>query len=114
VLLVAILHFVEDQTDPRGIIDTLMAAVPPGSWLVISHFTADSYAQADEAAQVYKRATSTLNSRTREQVTEMFAGCDLAEPGVVWTPEWRPDAETGLEGDPGRSLFWCGVARKRG
>jgi S-adenosyl methyltransferase len=43
----------------------------------------------------------------------MFRGCDLVEPGVVWTPQWRPDGETGRVGPPGRSLFWCGVARKR-
>ncbi|MGH3170362.1 MAG: SAM-dependent methyltransferase [Trebonia sp.] len=113
VLLVAILHFIKDSEDPAGIIETLMAAVPPGSWLVVSHFTADSYAQADEAAHVYDKATSTLHSRTRAQVAEMFAGCELTEPGVVWTPQWHPDADTGHEGDPGRSLFWCGVARKR-
>jgi hypothetical protein len=113
VLLVAILHFIEDREDPQAIIDTLMAAVPSGSWLVISHFTADSYSQADVAAHVYDKATSTLHSRTREEVAGMFAGCDLTEPGVVWTPEWHPDADTGLEGEPGRSLFWCGVGRKR-
>jgi SAM-dependent methyltransferase len=113
VLLVAVLHFVSDAEDPRRIVDTLMAAVPCGSYLVLSHFTADSYAKADEAARVYDTATSALHSRTRQQVAELFRGCDLVEPGVVWTPQWRADAETAHEGAPGRSLFWCGVARKR-
>ena len=49
---------------------------------------------------------------TRERVRELFRGCDLVEPGVVWTPHWRPDEETAHEGAPGRSLCWCGVARK--
>jgi S-adenosyl methyltransferase len=69
VLLVAVLHFLRDLDDPRGIIRRLMEAMPPGSYLVISHATADSY------------------------------------------PEF--DAATGLQDDPGRSLCWCGVARKR-
>ena len=112
VLLVAVLHFIADAEDPQGIIDTLMAAVPSGSYLVVSHATADSYAKADEAARVYDDATSSLHSRTRERVTDMFRGCDLVEPGVVWTPQWRPDGETGRVGPPGRSLFRCGVARK--
>jgi S-adenosyl methyltransferase len=113
VLLVAILHFVTDAEDPRRIVDTLMAAVPSGSYLVLSHFTADSYAKADEAAHVYDTASSSLRSRTRQQVAELFRGCDLVEPGVVWTPQWRSDEETAHEGAPGRSLFWCGVGRKR-
>lgn len=82
-LLVAILHFIADAEDPRGIIDTLMAAVPSGSYLVVSRFTADSYAKADEAGRVYEEETSSLHSRTRERVTEMFRGRDLVEPGVV-------------------------------
>jgi hypothetical protein len=59
VLLVAILHFIADAEDPRGIIDTLMAAVPSGSYLVVSRFTADSYAKADEAGRVYEEETCT-------------------------------------------------------
>jgi SAM-dependent methyltransferase len=112
VLLVAIVHFVQDKDDPYGIMRTLMNAVPSGSCLVLSHFTADSYSKADEAAHVYDKATSTLHSRTRAQVAELFAGLDLIEPGVVWTPQWHPDADTGLADNPGKSLFWCGVARK--
>jgi len=113
VLLVAIVHFLKEEEDPQRIIDTLVAAIPSGSYLVLSHFTADSYAQADVAAHVYDKATSTLRSRTQAQVTEMFADCDLVEPGVVWTPQWHPDPETDLSDNPGKSLFWCGVARKR-
>jgi SAM-dependent methyltransferase len=112
VLLVAILQFVTDAEDPRGIVDTLMAAVPSGSYLVLSHFTSDSYAKADEAAHVYDTATSRVHSRTKAQVTELFRDCDLVAPGMVWTPQWRPDSETAFVGAPGRSLFWCGVARK--
>jgi S-adenosyl methyltransferase len=79
--------------------------------VAVLHFIAGSHAKADEA-DVYDQATSSLYCRTRERVTEMFRGCDLVEPGVVWTPQWRPDGETGRVGPPGRSLFWCGFARR--
>ena len=113
VLLVAVLHFISDEDDPCGIVRALMTAVPAGSYLVLSHVTADSDAKVHIGEEVYRQSTSTLHSRTRAQVAELFAGFDLIAPGeVVWTPQWRPEADTGLSDDPGKSLFWCGVARK--
>ncbi len=113
VLLVAVLHFLCDEEDPHGIVRALMASAPAGSYLVISHFTADSYPRADQAARVYNNASASLHSRTRAQVAEFFAGYDLVAPGeIVWTPQWQPDADTGLADEPGDSLFWCGVGRK--
>jgi hypothetical protein len=115
VLLVAVLHCVSGTDDPYGIVRALTDAVPEGSYLVLSHFTADSNPWADVAARVYRRAVSSLRPRTRAQVAGFFAGHELIEPGgVVWAPQWRPDADTGLAGEPGRSLLWCGVARKSG
>ena len=64
VLLVAVLHFVADAEDPYGLVRALMDPMPAGSYLVISHFTADSYdEQADVAAQGYQNATSAVHSR---------------------------------------------------
>jgi hypothetical protein len=41
VLLIAILHFISDDEDPYGNVRDLMNAMPPGSYLVISHATTD-------------------------------------------------------------------------
>jgi hypothetical protein len=90
-----------------------MAAMPPGSYLVISHATADSYPEFDAAIRVYGGANVSMHSRSRAAVADLFAGFDLVEPGIVWLPQWRPDPATGLQDDPGRSLCWCGVARKQ-
>jgi len=115
VLLVAVLQFISDTEDPYGIVRALMDAVPSGSYLVISHFTAEGSPRAGRAALIYRKATSDIHSRTRAEVARFFAGHDLIAPGeVVWTPQWRPDADTGLAGEPENSLFWCGVARKSG
>jgi S-adenosyl methyltransferase len=113
VLLVAVLQFISDAEDPYSIVRALMAAVPSGSYLVISHFTAESSPRARQAARVYRNATSNIHSRTRAQVARFFAGHDLIAPGeVVWTSQWRPDADTELADEPENSVFWCGVARK--
>jgi SAM-dependent methyltransferase len=120
VLLVAVLHFLADAEDPYGIVATLMDPMPPGSYLVISHFTADGYAQADVAAQEYQNATSALHSRTWTQVGRFFADHQLLPPGkVVWTPQWtrpgdEPEDDPDVAAHPGRALVWCGVARKTG
>src|SRR6201994_1928167 len=42
VLLVAILHFIPDADDPAAVIKKLLAPFPSGSYLVISHGTADA------------------------------------------------------------------------
>jgi hypothetical protein len=107
VLLVAILHFISDAEDPRGIINTLMKPLAAGSFLVISHATIDNLSQLDSVTQVYKEATSSFHNRSHDEVEGLFAGYDLIEPGVVWLPQWRPDEDA-----PGWSLGWCGVARK--
>jgi len=116
VLLAAILPYLSDDEDPYGSVDFLMSAVPVGSYLVVSHFTADSDPRANVAALEYLKATSSVHSRTRAQVAKFFAGHDLIDPGeVVWTSQWHPDADDtdpGLAAEPGKSMSWCGVARK--
>ncbi|WP_345472690.1 SAM-dependent methyltransferase [Actinoallomurus oryzae] len=112
VLLVAILHFIRDEEDPRGIIDRLLAPLPSGSYLVISHATADRYIQMQDAVQVYRNATTTMHNRSRQEISTLLTGLELADPGLVWLPQWRPDADTGLHDNPQKSLCYAAVARK--
>jgi hypothetical protein len=120
VLLVAVLHFISAEEDPYSAVKALMDPMPAGSYLVISHFTGDSYTQADAAAQEYQNASSSVHSRTRSQVAEFFADYDLIAPGkLVWAPQWRrdvdePEDDPEVRAHPGRSLSWCGVGRKPG
>jgi SAM-dependent methyltransferase len=113
VLLVAILHFIQDEEDPLGIVKTLMDAVPPGSYLVISHATADAVPECANVTQVYENATSRLRIRTYAEVEALFAGCELVDPGkMAWPHDWHPDQETPSAEETGPSVSWCGVARK--
>jgi hypothetical protein len=113
VLLVAILHFLPDADDPAGIVAALLAAVPPGSCLVISHLSADHYAAARKAAVVYEDASSGLYLRTRAAVAALFGGLPLVPPGeLVWSSQWHPDAGTPPVDSPGGASLWCGIARK--
>lgn len=113
VLLVAILHFLADADDPAGIAAALMNAVPPGSFLVISHLSADHYTAADKAAAIYEDASSRLNLRTQGAVRALFGGLPLLDPGdVTWTSRWHPDPDAPPPGSPGGTSLWCGIARK--
>ena len=113
VLLVAILHFVPDADDPRGLASALMTAAPPGSFLVISHLSADHYAATREAAVVYEEASSGLYPRARASLRALFGGLPLLDPcDLVWTSQWHPDPGTPPTDSPGGAALWCGIARK--
>jgi S-adenosyl methyltransferase len=112
VTLLAILHLIPDEADPYGIVATLMAAVPPGSYLVLSHPAGDirPAAVAEMARRVNVRLGPTTRGtmRDRAEVTRFFDGLELLDPGVVQPQRWRP-AGAVPEGD---IAVWCGVARK--
>jgi hypothetical protein len=91
-LLVAILHFITDADDPSGIVATLRDALPPGSFLALSHGTADFHPAevAREAVAAYETATAPLVLRDHAQVSAFFDGFSLVDPGLVQAPLWRP------------------------
>jgi SAM-dependent methyltransferase len=110
VLLVAILHFIRDSEDPAGIIARFTDVMATGSHLVLSHATHDD--QPEEAARardIYERASSPLVTRTREQISDFFAGLELVEPGLVLTTQWRPRQPIPRAAQAG---LYAGVARK--
>jgi hypothetical protein len=112
--LVAILHFVTDDEDPARIVRTFRDALPVGSYLVLSHGTADFYGDLTEAVAVYRNATASMNLRTGPEINAYFDGLDLVDPGMVRTLDWRPD---NLDTDLGyirNRGFYAGVALKRG
>ncbi|MCO6005273.1 SAM-dependent methyltransferase [Actinoallomurus purpureus] len=112
-LLVAVLHFVADSEDPDEVVRRLMKPLPPGSHLVISHGTDDGDDDVEKALEENYKTSSSAHVRTRPRVEAFFDDLELIEPGVVWTPIWRPDgASSPLFDDPARSVCYAGVARK--
>jgi hypothetical protein len=111
VVLMAVLQFVPDDDDPHGIVRRLMAAVPAGSYLVISHPAADiqAAAMAGMARSLNALMAQRVKLRSKDAVAAFFDGLDLLEPGVIRCPEWRPDRP---EDAAGKSTMWGGVARK--
>ncbi|MBD0689421.1 SAM-dependent methyltransferase [Streptomyces sp. CBMA123] len=111
-VLAAVLHFLRDEDEPYRAVATLLAALPSGSHLVLSHGTADFIPAAvrDRVTGVYDRATAPLVGRSREQVRAFFDGLELLDPGVVTVPLWRPGAAPAPGAE--RVSMYGAVARK--
>jgi S-adenosyl methyltransferase len=111
VLLFGILHFIQDDEGPHQIVDVLMDAVPPGSYLAVAHFAKDLYPeQMARFARVLNENLSVGTTlRDRAEVSRFFRRLDLAEPGVAQVSTWRPrnEAESGAT-----AAVWGGVGRK--
>ena len=110
VLMVAVLHFV---ADPMPAIRRYVDAIAPGSFLVITHGSADSARNGfDNVGRLYAEAGTPGVTRTRAEIEALIDGTDLVDPGVVWTPLWRPDTDPG-DIDPRESLAYAVVGRRR-
>ena len=107
-LLLAVLHFVQDADDPRGIVARLAAGLAPGSFVAVSHLTADCAPEqvASGVAAYNALCPCGLMARSHAEVTALFGELSLVAPGVVPVAEWRPDA--GWSAQPGD--LYAGVA----
>jgi hypothetical protein len=93
VILVAVLHFIHDAGDAQGIVATLTGALAPGSFVAISHLTADFAPEqvASGVAAYNALVPAGITARSHVQVTALFGGLPLVPPRVVPVSEWRPD-----------------------
>lgn len=110
VLMIALLHYVDDGEDPAGIVRAFASAVPAGSHLAFSHYNPEGLS-AEERAITAEFAGSlglTMAPRRPEEIEALFGGLVLVEPGLVQPPRWRPDRPLR---DPTGWLL-AGVARK--
>jgi SAM-dependent methyltransferase len=116
VMIVAVLHFVSDADRPEEILRTLRATLAPGSYLVMSQASDDDRGETGERAEaerVYRRTDNQLWIRGRAELSALFAGFELVDPGVVWVPQWRPESPEQAE-DAAKAVFIGGVGRLGG
>jgi hypothetical protein len=54
-----------------------------------------------------------VNLRSRAEITRMFAGFELVEPGLVGCGEWHPGGPGDISAQPDMNmLVYAGVGRK--
>jgi SAM-dependent methyltransferase len=109
-LFVGCLHHIVDSDDPVGIVARYLAALAPGSYLVISQATDEPSAEKMRAnSEVAESSGAVLIPRSKDAILRMFNGRELVDPGLVLVSYWRPEG-----GDPGpnaeRAWAYGGVA----
>jgi hypothetical protein len=112
VIAAAVLHFVADDRNPHGILNTYRDATEPGSALVFSH-GADDYdlpERMNAIGDVYQRTNHPGQSRTRDQILAMIDGWHLLDPGLVDANAWRPDNDDHPVFE--RARVWVAVSRR--
>lgn len=112
VVFLGVLHCLTDRDDPWGVVAEFRERMAPGSALIVSHLTDDAHPEVGVAArEVYEEADAPLIHRSREQITRMFDGFDLVEPGVTHVADWRPEEawESGLAGS---EWWYVGIGHK--
>jgi S-adenosyl methyltransferase len=113
ITLIAILHAIPDADDPHAIVARLVDAVPPGSYLTVSHLGSDLVPPESLAKMKEMEASSAQQQqyayRTSAEVTRFFDGMDLVPPGLVPLEKWRPDPGAVATG---KSFIYAATGRK--
>ena len=113
-ILVAVLHFIPEDTKLTEIVGTLMKALPSGSYVVASHVSGE-HVPAMEAAGIraFRESGIPITPRLSGDFARLaFDGLDLVPPGVVIVTDWRPE-EAGPRPLPSEVNYYGGVGLKR-
>ncbi|WP_370947151.1 SAM-dependent methyltransferase [Amycolatopsis sp. cg5] len=116
-LMLLMLHWIPDDSDPAGLLARYGSRLVPGSYLAITHVSGDHQGAGLAAAtDAIKRSKSPdqVNLRTHAQITALFDGFELIEPGLVGCGEWRPRGPGDIADEPGMNmLVYAGVGHRK-
>lgn len=92
-VLAAVLHFIEDD-EAYPIVEQLLDALVPGSFLVLSNVSSDlNPEQVGQITKSFKERGFAMVRRSHAQVERFVTdnGLEMLEPGVVPVHRWRPE-----------------------
>ena len=118
-LMTAVVHFVADGSDPGGLVKRYTGMLAPGSYVALSHATADKLPPRSVQAMydTYEHSSTRLHLRTRDEVERLFEGLEFvppyvgAAPGVTYVGVWGAD-DPEIADTEGSRVLYCGVARR--
>ena len=113
-MLVAVLHFLADDTEARGVVTRLLDALPSGSYLVASNATMDFPSATADGGGYTAMLTSgkaDVWPRDRERFGAFFDGLELVEPGITCVSDWRAEDEEQPRPDPADVGVYGAVGR---
>lgn len=93
VMMLGILNFVLDNAEAKTIVERLLDAVVPGSYLALSHPTVELGGEGNAEAMRFwnEHARPPIRARGAEEIRQFLTGLDLVDPGLVSCAQWRPD-----------------------
>ncbi|MFC4049039.1 SAM-dependent methyltransferase [Actinomadura syzygii] len=108
-LLLNILNYIVVGDEAQAMVKGLVAALAPGSYVVIAHPTAEADGERVHEAMevVMDMGGASVVARTPQRIEGFLEGLELLDPGVVSCSHWRPDPWP----PPAPVLQFCGVAR---
>ncbi|MFJ4681939.1 SAM-dependent methyltransferase [Streptomyces sp. NPDC091377] len=90
--LIALLHFIADEDGAQHLVSTMVDALAPGSFLVLSALTADFEPEnVQRGIEAYTAGGVTLVARSQSEFGALFKGLELVAPGIVALPAWHPE-----------------------
>ncbi|MFC7530159.1 SAM-dependent methyltransferase [Actinoplanes sp. GCM10030250] len=113
-LLVAVLHFLVDDKQAYASVRTLLRALAPGSFLVLSHVSYDLLPADTRTAQTDTAypGKDGFTSRTRTQIGRFFTGLHMLKPGLTPVSHWHHDPHDPPAPADDQAPVYGGVARK--
>lgn len=125
VLILSVLHTLPNGSSGEDIgallMDRYREIVPLGSYLGVSQVTDDGIPREIAAKLVELRhmCHDQLNAdvwcRSRASIESLLGDFRLIEPGLVWTPEWHPEAADEVipfADRPSYAAVWGGVGQR--
>jgi hypothetical protein len=109
--LISIFPFIPDSDGPLDILRTLLDALPAGSYLALTHATADFDPAFEASASAYRNRRIPNQLRSRAEVERLFLDLDVLPPGVDLVHRWLPDPAHANLTDADVSVYG-GIARK--
>jgi O-methyltransferase involved in polyketide biosynthesis len=91
ITMLGILGHIPDYTEARSIVNRLLNAVQPGSYLAITDPTHGEKMNA-LLRHWNEFGRPTMTARTPEEIAAFFDGLELVDPGMVPVSQWRPYA----------------------
>jgi hypothetical protein len=126
VLVIAVLHFRQPGLDGVDLGPQAAARyrelLPSGSYLAISHASADGVPEhvrraMEDVRRMYSNTSSNVIYRNRDEMRALFGDFELVEPGIDWLPSWHPEEASSnfpaiTYATPNESALLAGIGRK--
>jgi hypothetical protein len=117
VLLLAVLHFIPDNQHVQESVHKIRAAMPPGSYMALSHVTFDPLT-AEHAERLTKLSApgaghGPFRARTLTEITALLDGLEPEPPGVVSVVDWHATCHPAPDATASQAVAYGAIARVR-